>query len=33
VVDVQLPKKTNEEERVLWEKLSSISTFKPRSES
>ena len=33
VVDVQLPKKTNEEERILWEKLSSISTFKPRSES
>ena len=32
VVDVQLPKKTNEEERVLWEKLSSISTFKPRTE-
>jgi curved DNA-binding protein len=33
VVDVQLPKNTNEKERALWEQLSSISTFKPRSES
>ena len=33
VVDVQLPKSTNEKERALWEQLSSISNFKPRSES
>jgi len=33
VVDVQLPKITNEKERALWEQLSTISTFKPRSES
>ena len=32
VVDVQLPKSTNEKERALWEQLSSISNFKPRSE-
>lgn len=33
VVDVQLPKKTTEEERLLWEQLARISAFKPRSES
>jgi curved DNA-binding protein len=33
VVDVQLPKNTSEKERLLWEQLSSLSTFKPRSES
>ena len=33
VDDVKLPKSTNEKERALWEQLSSISNFKPRSES
>ncbi len=30
VVDVQLPKKINDEERALWEKLDQISGFNPR---
>ena len=32
-VRIQLPDTVSEEERVLWEQLASISTFKPRSES
>jgi len=33
VVDVQLPKTINDEERALWEQLAHASAFKPRSES
>jgi curved DNA-binding protein len=32
VVDVQLPKATNDEERGLWEKLAHASAFNPRSD-
>jgi curved DNA-binding protein len=32
VVDVQLPKTTNDVERALWEQLAHVSTFKPRIE-
>ena len=33
LVQVRLPKKINDEERALWEKLGQISAFKPREES
>ena len=31
VVNVQLPRQTSDEERALWEKLSRVSRFNPRS--